>query len=251
MRQATEADDRLEMAHAHRRFHVAVVALAGNRQLAALYESVLVQAPALHGGQPAPGGRGGAARWTACTGTSGCSPRSSRATRRTCWPRWPATAPGPTCPEWRIAPATSRARYKHEPSPETQRSTIDYMQDLRRSHRAASRTRTCTAPGGRRADRPGPDPDRGDDAVWISRVAADALLARAEALAGRDPADCRCPASRSRSRTTSTSPACRPPPACPDFAYLPERTAPVVQPPARRRRACWSARPTSTSSPPG
>jgi DNA-binding GntR family transcriptional regulator len=43
MRKATEADDRLELANAHRRFHVEVVRLAGNRQLAALYESVLVR----------------------------------------------------------------------------------------------------------------------------------------------------------------------------------------------------------------
>jgi DNA-binding GntR family transcriptional regulator len=43
MRKATEADDRLELANAHRRFHVEVVTLAGNRQLAQLYESVLVR----------------------------------------------------------------------------------------------------------------------------------------------------------------------------------------------------------------
>lgn len=43
MRKATEKDDRLELANAHRRFHAEVVALAGNRQLVALYESVLVR----------------------------------------------------------------------------------------------------------------------------------------------------------------------------------------------------------------
>ena len=43
MRKATETGDRLSIADAHRRFHVAVVALGGNRQLAALYESVLVR----------------------------------------------------------------------------------------------------------------------------------------------------------------------------------------------------------------
>jgi DNA-binding GntR family transcriptional regulator len=43
MRKATEADDRLELANAHRRFHVEVVRLGGNRQLAVLYESVLVR----------------------------------------------------------------------------------------------------------------------------------------------------------------------------------------------------------------
>jgi DNA-binding GntR family transcriptional regulator len=43
MREATEADDRLELANAHRRFHVEVVALGGNRQLADLYGSVLVR----------------------------------------------------------------------------------------------------------------------------------------------------------------------------------------------------------------
>ena len=43
MRTATTADDRLELANAHRRFHVEVVRLGGNRQLAGLYESVLVR----------------------------------------------------------------------------------------------------------------------------------------------------------------------------------------------------------------
>lgn len=43
MRKATEADDRLELANAHRRFHVEVVALGGNRQLVGLYESILVR----------------------------------------------------------------------------------------------------------------------------------------------------------------------------------------------------------------
>ncbi|MEU7908440.1 GntR family transcriptional regulator [Actinoplanes sp. NPDC049118] len=43
MRKATEAGDRLAIADAHRHFHVAVVALGGNRQLSALYESVLVR----------------------------------------------------------------------------------------------------------------------------------------------------------------------------------------------------------------
>jgi DNA-binding GntR family transcriptional regulator len=43
MRRAAEAGDRLEVAHAHRCFHVALVALAGNQQLTALYESILVK----------------------------------------------------------------------------------------------------------------------------------------------------------------------------------------------------------------
>jgi DNA-binding GntR family transcriptional regulator len=43
MRTATEAGDRHGVADAHRRFHVALVELAGNRQLAALYESVLIR----------------------------------------------------------------------------------------------------------------------------------------------------------------------------------------------------------------
>lgn len=43
MRQATAADDRLALANAHRRFHVEVVRLGGNRQLAGLYESVLLR----------------------------------------------------------------------------------------------------------------------------------------------------------------------------------------------------------------
>jgi DNA-binding GntR family transcriptional regulator len=41
--EATRAGDRLAVADAHRRFHVAVVALAGNRQLTATYESILVR----------------------------------------------------------------------------------------------------------------------------------------------------------------------------------------------------------------
>jgi DNA-binding GntR family transcriptional regulator len=43
MRKATDAGDRMAVADAHRRFHVEVVALGGNRQLSALYESVLVR----------------------------------------------------------------------------------------------------------------------------------------------------------------------------------------------------------------
>ena len=43
MREATETDDRLELANAHRRFHVEVVTLGGNRQLVGLYESILVR----------------------------------------------------------------------------------------------------------------------------------------------------------------------------------------------------------------
>jgi len=43
MSEATRLGDRLELANAHRRFHVEVVTLGGNRQLAGLYESVLVR----------------------------------------------------------------------------------------------------------------------------------------------------------------------------------------------------------------
>jgi DNA-binding GntR family transcriptional regulator len=43
MREATRRGDRLAVAEAHRGFHVALVELAGNRQLCALYESVLVR----------------------------------------------------------------------------------------------------------------------------------------------------------------------------------------------------------------
>ncbi len=43
MRRATDADDRLELANAHRHFHVEVVRLGGNHQLAGLYESILVR----------------------------------------------------------------------------------------------------------------------------------------------------------------------------------------------------------------
>lgn len=43
MSEATKAGDRLQIAEAHRRFHVAVVALAGNSQLTSMYESILVK----------------------------------------------------------------------------------------------------------------------------------------------------------------------------------------------------------------
>jgi DNA-binding GntR family transcriptional regulator len=43
MREATEKGGRLAIADAHRRFHVALVAMGGNRQMSALYESVLVR----------------------------------------------------------------------------------------------------------------------------------------------------------------------------------------------------------------
>jgi DNA-binding GntR family transcriptional regulator len=43
MRDADRRADRLDVANAHREFHVAVVALTGNQQLIAIYESVLVK----------------------------------------------------------------------------------------------------------------------------------------------------------------------------------------------------------------
>jgi DNA-binding GntR family transcriptional regulator len=43
MREATAVGERLGQAEAHRRFHVAMVALAGNRQLSLVYESILVK----------------------------------------------------------------------------------------------------------------------------------------------------------------------------------------------------------------
>ena len=43
MRAADRLDDRFAMAEAHRRFHIAMVALADNRQLAWVHESVLVK----------------------------------------------------------------------------------------------------------------------------------------------------------------------------------------------------------------
>ncbi|GIE87834.1 GntR family transcriptional regulator [Actinoplanes regularis] len=43
IRAATDAGDRPALADAHRRFHVEVVALSGNRQLTALYETILVR----------------------------------------------------------------------------------------------------------------------------------------------------------------------------------------------------------------
>src|SRR3954470_13902783 len=57
MRDATRAGDRMAIAAAPRRFHVSLVGLAGNRQLSGVYESA-GQDPVLHGGQPAPRGRG-------------------------------------------------------------------------------------------------------------------------------------------------------------------------------------------------
>jgi DNA-binding GntR family transcriptional regulator len=43
MGRADEAGDRLQIAEAHRCFHVALVALGGNRQLTQMYESILVR----------------------------------------------------------------------------------------------------------------------------------------------------------------------------------------------------------------
>ncbi|MFY1634096.1 GntR family transcriptional regulator [Solwaraspora sp. WMMB335] len=43
MRMATAVGDRLRVAEAHRRFHVELVRLAGNQQLIAVYESILVK----------------------------------------------------------------------------------------------------------------------------------------------------------------------------------------------------------------
>jgi len=43
MRLATAVGDRLRVAEAHRRFHVELVGLAGNRQLTGVYESVLLK----------------------------------------------------------------------------------------------------------------------------------------------------------------------------------------------------------------
>jgi DNA-binding GntR family transcriptional regulator len=43
MQEADARGDRFDVASAHREFHVAVVALAGNRQLTAVYESVLLK----------------------------------------------------------------------------------------------------------------------------------------------------------------------------------------------------------------
>ncbi|MGC4768210.1 GntR family transcriptional regulator [Micromonospora sp. DT44] len=43
MREATRAADRMAVAESHRAFHVALVTLAGNRQLSAVYGSILVK----------------------------------------------------------------------------------------------------------------------------------------------------------------------------------------------------------------
>ncbi|WP_422769630.1 GntR family transcriptional regulator [Plantactinospora sp. WMMC1484] len=43
MREAIQAGDRLGVAEAHRAFHVELVALAGNRQLSAVYEAILLK----------------------------------------------------------------------------------------------------------------------------------------------------------------------------------------------------------------
>jgi allophanate hydrolase len=69
----------------------------------------------------------------------------------------------------------------------------------------------------------------GDDGVWISRVADDALLAEAKALEEQDAA--RLPlyglpfAVKDNIDVAGLPTTC----ACPDFAYTPERSAPVVE----------------------
>ena len=62
-----------------------------------------------------------------------------------------------------------------------------------------------------------------DDPVWIHRLSEAEQCSAYAGAAGRarTRATCRSTASPSPSRTTSTWPACRPPPACPDFAYTP------------------------------
>ncbi|HYN92615.1 MAG TPA: allophanate hydrolase [Pilimelia sp.] len=70
---------------------------------------------------------------------------------------------------------------------------------------------------------------RGDDSVWISRVPPAALRRRAAALAGRDPADLPLygvPFAVKDNIDVAGLPTTA---GCPDFAYLPERTAPAVQ----------------------
>ena len=82
----------------------------------------------------------------------------------------------------------------------------------------------------------------------VSRPCFAPLNSQRSCSGGAQPS-CRSSAFPSRSRTTSTSPACRPPPPAPQFAYTAAETATVVSA-ARRRRDRSSARPTWTSSPP-
>jgi allophanate hydrolase len=70
---------------------------------------------------------------------------------------------------------------------------------------------------------------RADDAVWISRVAAAALRARADELAARDPADLPLfgvPFAVKDNIDVAGMPTTA---ACPEFAYVAEHTAPAVQ----------------------
>ena len=85
-------------------------------------------------------------------------------------------------------------------------------------------------PGGGRRARPTPRARTAERPAWISLVDRDELLRAAPALRG-GRATCRCSACRSRSRTTSTSRACRPPPparrspTCPSAARTAVRAA--------------------------
>ena len=88
--------------------------------------------------------------------------------------------------------------------------------------------------------------------AWITlREQAD-LLAEAAALEDKLAAGADLPLAGacSRSRTTSTWPACRPPPPARAYAYQPAADATAVARLLRGRRDRASARPTSTSSPP-
>ena len=79
----------------------------------------------------------------------------------------------------------------------------------------------------------------GDDHVWIARCCAEEVLGRAALSTpwrAKGRRRCRSTACPSRSRTTSTSPACRPPPPARPSPTRPSGRAAVVAAAARRRR---------------
>ena len=89
-----------------------------------------------------------------------------------------------------------------------------------------------------------------DPGIFISVVPMDAALSAARALPPFDPTPIRSGACRSRSRTISTSPACRRRPHVP-ITPIPRPRARPASPGCRRPARSSSARPISTSSPPG
>ena len=80
MAEAARTGDAFAENNAHQRFHVEVVALAGQRHLLMAFEPVILKLQLLHGHQPAAGGRAPATRPRASRGTGGCSTPSRPAT---------------------------------------------------------------------------------------------------------------------------------------------------------------------------